>query len=409
MNEFVETLLDLPWQIGDPKPAYDVVIIGGGGHGLSTAYYLATRHGITNVCVLESNYIGSGNSGRNTTIIRSNYGIAESVRFYQRSLELYQGLEDETGCWIMHSTKGQIWLAHSVTAARTEQTRALMNAACGAQTDYILPDEIKARCPQIDLSGGGRYPVQGASYHHEGATARHDRVVWAYAQGALRRGVHIYQHTPVTGLVRQPTGDGGHRVTGVQTPNGPISAGVVLSAVGGNVSVVADWAGVRLPIRTHALQAFVTNAYALEFVPIVSSNDLVFYVSQTPRGQMLIGAEYDRQASYRTATSYSYLQACSAKATTMFPFLSKLRILRSWAGICDVSPDFSPILGSTGVDGFMVSTGWGTWGFKAIPVAGEQLAELIATGTVPALMAPFGLDRFANDAAMADPSSAGTR
>lgn len=409
MNEFVETLLDLPWQTGDPKPAYDVVIIGGGGHGLSTAYYLATRHGITNVCVLESNYIGSGNSGRNTTIIRSNYGIAESVRFYQRSLELYQGLEEETGCWIMHNTKGQIWLAHSVMTARTEQTRALMNAACGAHTDYILPDEIKARCPQIDLTGGGRYPVHGASYHHEGATARHDRVVWAYAQGALRKGVHIHQHTPVTGLLTETSSSGVDRVTGVLTPNGSISAGVVLSAVGGDVSVVADWAGVRLPIRTHALQAFVTNAYAQEFAPIVSSNDLVFYVSQTPRGQMLIGAEYDRQASYRSSTSYSYLQACSAKATAVFPFLSKLRILRSWAGICDVSPDFSPILGNTNVEGFMLSTGWGTWGFKAIPVAGEQLAQLIATGETPPLIAPFGLDRFSTESVMADPSSAGTR
>jgi sarcosine oxidase subunit beta len=409
VNEFVETLLDLPWQIGDPKPAYDVVIIGGGGHGLSTAYYLASRHGITNVCVLEANYIGSGNSGRNTTIIRSNYGIAESVRFYQRSLELYQGLEDETGCWIMHSTKGQIWLAHSVMTARTEQTRALMNTACGAHTDYILPDEIKARCPQIDLTGGGRYPVHGASYHHEGATARHDRVVWAYAQGALRKGVHIHQHTPVTGLLTETSSSGVDRVTGVQTPKGAISAGVVLCAVGGDVSVVAGWAGVRLPIRTHALQAFVTNAYAQEFAPIVSSNDLVFYVSQTPRGQMLIGAEYDRQASYRTATSFAYLQACSAKATTVLPFLSKLRILRSWAGICDVSPDFSPILGATGADGFMLSTGWGTWGFKAIPVAGEQLAQLIATGTTPPLIAPFGLDRFATESVMADPSSAGTR
>ena len=221
--------------------------------------------------------------------------------------------------------------------------------------------------------------------------------------------MHIHQHTPVTGLLTETSSSGVDRVTGVQTPNGPISAGVVLSAVGGNVSVVADWAGVRLPIRTHALQAFVTNAYAQEFAPIVSSNDLVFYISQTPRGQMLIGAEYDRQASYRTSTSYAYLQACSAKATTVFPFLSKLRILRSWAGICDVSPDFSPILGNTGVDGFMLSTGWGTWGFKAIPAAGEQLAQLIATGATPPLIAPFGLDRFSTESVMADPSSAGTR
>lgn len=403
MNEFVETLLELPWQTCDPKPAYDVVIIGAGGHGLSTAYHLATRQGITDVCVLDSGYIGSGNSGRNTTIIRSNYGIPESVAFYQHSLEMYQQLEDETGCWIMHSQKGQIWLAHSVTTARTEQTRALMNQAMGAKTDYIGPDEIKRLCPQIDLTGDGRYPVHGASYHHEGATARHDRVVWAYAQGALRAGVHVFQHTPVTGLLRD-----GDRVTGVQTTRGNIGAGTVISAVGGNVTTVADWAGVRLPIRTHALQAFVTNAHAQEFAPIVSSNDLVFYVSQGPRGQMLIGAEYDRFASYRQATSFSYLQACSRKAITMFPFLGKLRIMRSWTGICDVSTDFSPIMGETGVPGFMISTGWGTWGFKAIPAGGEQLARLVATGDAP-LIEPFGLDRFANEAAMADPSSAGTR
>lgn len=403
MNEFVETLLDLPWQVGEPKSSYDVVIIGAGGHGLATAYYLATRHGITNVCVLDSAFIGAGNSGRNTTIIRSNYGIPESVNFYQHSLEMYQTLEAETGAWIMHNQKGQIWMAHSVSTARTEQTRALMNQAMGAKTDYILPDEIQRLCPQIDLSGGGRYPVHGASYHHEGATARHDRVVWAYAQGALRAGVHVFQHTPVTGLLKD-----GDRVTGVQTTRGNISAGTVISAVGGNVSTVAGWAGVRLPIRTHALQAFVTNAYAQEFAPVVSSNDLVFYVSQTPRGQMLLGAEYDRFASYRQATSFSYLQSVSKKAITMLPFLAKLRILRSWTGICDVSTDFSPIIGHTDAEGLMITTGWGTWGFKAIPAGGEQLAQLLATGSAP-LIEPFALSRFAAEAAMADPSSAGTR
>jgi sarcosine oxidase subunit beta len=405
VNEFVETLLDLPWQVDHaPRTSYDVVIIGAGGHGLSTAYHLATRHGISNVAVFDSGYIGSGNTGRNTTIIRANYGLPESVAFYRHSLHLYQQLEDETGCWIMHANKPQLWMAHSVTAARTEQARALMNDACGVPSRYILPDEMKALVPQLDLTGGGRYPIAGASYHPEAATARHDRVVWAYSQGALRRGVHIWQHTPVIGLLSD-----GDRVTGVRTSAGDVQAGVVLSAVGGNVTTVANWAGVRLPIRTHALQAFVTNAYAQEFPVIVSSNDLVFYVSQTPRGQMLIGAEYDRQASYRQATTFSYLQACARKAVTVLPFLSKLRILRSWTGICDVSTDFSPILGNSGVDGFLLSTGWGTWGFKAIPAAGEQLALRIATGTMPELIAPFGLDRFSREAAMADPSSAGTR
>ncbi len=405
MNEFVETLLDLPWQADHaPKAAYDVVIIGGGGHGLATAYYLATRHGITNVAVLDASYIGAGNTGRNTTIIRANYGIPESVAFYRHSLHMYADLEAETGCWIMHANRPQLWMAHSVSTARTEQARALMNEACGVPSRFIGPDECAEIVPQLDLTGGGRYPIHGASFHPEAATARHDRVAWAYAQGALRRGVHIWQHTPVVDLLRS-----GDRVTGVQTAAGPIRAGTVLSAVGGNVTTVAGWAGVRLPIRTHALQAFVTNAYAQEFPGVVSSNDLVFYVSQGPRGQFLMGAEFDRYASYQQATSYTYVQSVARKAITVLPFLAKARILRGWTGICDVSTDFSPILGDTGVDGFLLSTGWGTWGFKAIPAAGEQLALRIATGATPALIAPFGLDRFAKEAAMADPSSAGTR
>jgi sarcosine oxidase subunit beta len=402
VNEFVETLLDLTWH--QPKKAYDVVIIGAGGHGLATAWNLATHHGITNVAVLEANYIGSGNSGRNTTIIRANYGIPQSVRFYQRSLELYRSLEDETGCSIMHSTKGLLWLAHTESGMRAERARALMNQACGAETVMITPSEAEKLCSQLDISGGGRYPVLGASYHPGGATARHDRVVWAYAQGAMRRGVHILQHTPVVGLLRS-----GSRVTGVQTPAGPISAGVVLSAVGGRVTTIAAMADVRLPIRTHPLQALVTNAYAQSFGPIVASSELLCYVSQTGRGQMLMGAEFDSQPSYSMQSSYEFLQTVSTKMIHMLPFLRDLRILRQWAGICDITPDYSPIMGATGVDGLLVTTGWGTWGFKAIPAGGEAMAELIATGSVPPLIASFGLSRFAADHAMADQGSAGTR
>jgi sarcosine oxidase subunit beta len=401
MNEFVERKIELQWH--EPKRSYDVVIVGGGGHGLATAYYLATRHGITNVAVLERSYIGAGNSGRNTTVIRSNYGIPEAVRFYQRSIELYQTLEAETDRWVMHKRKGLLWLAHTEAGIRAERARAEINTAFGAKTEYVEPAEIKKLCPHLDMTGGGVWPIVGASYHADGATARHDRVVWALAEGAMRRGVHVHQRTAVTGLLKD-----GDRVTGVETDRGPISAGLVVSATGGHVTALAAMAGVRLPIRTHPLQAFVTNHYALDFDHIVCSSSLLFYVSQTMRGEMLIGAEIDPQPSYSYRSDHHFLQSCSFRAMTLLPFLRDLRILRQWTGVCDMSPDYSPIMGTTGVEGFYVTTGWGTWGFKAIPAGGEQMAELIATGETPELIAPFSLDRFAKDRTMADRGSAGT-
>jgi sarcosine oxidase, subunit beta len=399
---YVATLPTLRWD--EPKDAYDVVIVGGGGHGLSTAYYLATRHGITNVAVLEADYIASGNTGRNTTIIRANYGLPEAIRFYQHSLEMYRDLEDEVGAAILHQTKGIFWIAHTEMALRTERARAAMNTAAGANTVMVTPAEIKELVPQIDLTGGGRYPVLGASHNVDAATARHDRVAWAYAAGAAKRGVHVVQHTPVTGLVRKKD-----RVVGVETPAGRISAGVVVSAVGGRVTALAAQAGLRLPIRTHPLHAFVTNDYQQGFGAIVASTELNCYVSQTERGQMLIGAEFDAQPSYSRQSSFAALRSYSHKITRILPFLRDVRVLRTWAGICDVSVDFSPIMGPTGVDGFLITTGWGTWGFKAIPAGGEAMAEVIATGKTPDLIAPFAFDRFRRDHAMADQGSAGTR
>lgn len=402
MNEFVERTIRLTWR--DPKPSYDVVIIGGGGHGLSIAYHLAKRHGITDVAVLERGYIGSGNTGRNTTVIRANYGIPESIRFYQRSLELYQQLEEETGRWMMHSEKGLIWMVHSEAGVRGEKRRALLNTAAGAETVFLTPEEIAELVPQIDLTGGGNgYPVMGASYHPRAATARHDRVVWALAEGAMEAGVSVHQRTTVTGLVME-----GDRVAGVETDRGRFSAGVVVSAVGGFASTIAAMAGLRLPIVTHPLQAYVTNHYEQSFPYILGSVEIPFYLSQTARGEMLIGAEYERAPGYSWDTSFDLLASCSAKAVAYLPFLANLRILRQWAGVCDISPDASPIMGFTPVENFLITTGWGTWGFKAIPAGGEQMAELIATWRTPELIAPFSLDRFEKDRIMADAGSAGT-
>jgi sarcosine oxidase, subunit beta len=402
VNEFIESRVRLTWH--ELKDSYDVVIIGGGGHGLSTAYHLATRHGITDVAVLERGYIGSGNTGRNTTVIRANYGIPEAIRFYQRSLELYQRLEEETDRWIMHAEKGLLWMIHSEAGIRSEKKRALMNTAAGSETVFLEPPEIRELVPEIDLNGGGSgYPVMGASYHPHAATARHDRVVWALAEGAMRRGVGVHQRIQVTGIHMD-----GDRATGVETSRGRIGAGLVVSAVGGHVSTIAGMVGLRMPIVSHPLQAFVTNHYEQRFPHIVGSLELPFYLSQTARGEMLIGAEYEKAPGYSYDTTFDLLSSCAAKAVAYLPFMKDLRVLRQWAGVCDISPDASPIMGKTPVEGFLVTTGWGTWGFKAIPAGGEQMAELIATGRTPDLIAPFSYDRFARDRIMADAGSAGT-
>jgi sarcosine oxidase, subunit beta len=403
MNEFVESRVRLRWP-ETLRSSHEVVIIGGGGHGLATAYYLATRHGITDIAVLERGYIGSGNSGRNTTVIRANYGVPEAVRFYQHSLELYQRLEEETGRWIMHREKGLLWIAHTEMGLRAERARASLNQAYGSDTVFVGPEEIKGICPQIDLTGAGRYPVLGASYHPRGATARHDRVVWSLAEGAMRRGVEVHQRTRVIGLKLD-----GDRIVGVDTDRGSIGAGTVLLALGGQVSPIAAMAGLRLPIRTHPLQAFVTNHYQQGLEAIVASTELLFYASQTARGEILIGAEIDRQPSYAYRSSYGFLSSCASRALALLPFLGDLKILRQWSGVCDMSPDYSPVMGRTAVEGLLVTTGWGTWGFKAIPAGGEAMAELIATGEIPELIAPFGVDRFAQDRTLSDRGSAGTQ
>ncbi len=401
MNEFWEAKVRLQWaELGE---SYDVVIIGGGGHGLATAYNLAVHHGITNVAVIEKDYIGGGNSGRNTAVIRSNYGKPEPVRFYQRSVELYRQLESETERWVMHDERGLWWLAHTEAGRRQERARAEINRAFGADTTFVEPEEIERGIPGINMDANGEFPITGGSFHAGGATARHDRVNWAFAEGAMRAGVTIVQGVTVEGLMMD-----GDRVVGVRTDRGNVAAGTVVGAVGGHATTIASMAGVRLPIRTHPLQAFVTNHYERTFDAIVASNDLGFYLSQTARGEILGGSHIDPQPSYSRRSGHDFMSEISRRVIALFPFMGRLRVLRQWTGICDMSPDYSPIMGLTPAPGFLITTGWGTWGFKAIPASGEAMAQLIATGATPELIEPFSIDRFANDRTLADRGSSGT-
>ncbi len=385
------------------EPSYDVVIIGGGGHGLATAYYLAREHGIRRVAVLERSYIGSGGTGRNTTVLRANYKTPETIRFYKESFDLYRTLAEELDFNLLRSERGLLWLAHSEGQVNSQRERALQNQVYGVDTVYLDAAEVAASCPQLDMTCGGVRPILGAAYHAPGSIIRHDGVVWGYAAAAARLGVHVHQGVEVTGITVE-----GARATGVRTTRGLIQAGAVLSAVGGYVTQIADMVGLQLPIVTHPLQAFVTQSYKPVLDRIVASADLHIYVSQSARGEMLVGAEIDPYTSYSTRSTYPFISSCASRAIDLFPFMAKLRLLRQWTGVCDMTPDYSPLLGTTPVDRFYLSSGWGTWGFKAIPVSGKNMAATIATGRVPAVIAPFALDRFRRDRSVPERASAGT-
>ena len=389
---------------GPLQSKYDVVVVGGGAHGLAIAYYLAAEHGITNVAVLERAYIGSGGSGRNTTVLRANYKTPEAVAFYKLSFDLYRSLTTELALNLLRSQRGLIWLAHNEATLRTQQERSLLNQALGVDTVYVSPEEIREMCPTLDIGCGesGR-PVLGGSYHKPGSVIRHDAVVWAYAAAGQARGVEVHQQTEVTGITVH-----GSRCMGVQTSRGNVAATAVVCAVGGHVSRVAAMAGVSLPVVTHPLQAFVTEPYKPVLDQIVMSTEFLTYISQTSRGELLVGAEIEPYSSYSTRSTYSFLAETAARCVDQFPFMAKLTILRQWAGVCDMTPDYSPIMGVTEVDGFYLDAGWGTWGFKAVPAAGTCVAELVATQRVPQVIQPFALSRFASDRVIADRSSAGT-
>lgn len=385
------------------EPSYDVVIIGGGGHGLATAYYLAKEFGVRRVAVLERAYIGSGGTGRNTTVLRANYKTPETIRFYKKSFDLYATLAQDLDYNMLRSERGLLWLAHSEPQLRNQRERALQNQHFGVNTVFLGAEQVHEVCPQLDMTAGSKRPILGAAYHPPGAIIRHDAVAWGYAAAAERLGVQIHQGVEVTGLRIE-----GARCLGVETNRGFIGAGAVLSAVGGYVTQIAEMARIRLPIVTHPLQAFVTEAYKPVLDRIVASADLHIYISQSARGELLVGAEIDPYSSYATRSTFPFLASCASRAIDLFPFMARLRILRQWTGVCDMTPDYSPLMGLTAVDRFCISSGWGTWGFKAIPASGILMAELLASGKVPPLMAPFALDRFRWDRAVPERASAGT-
>ena len=389
------------WREHELERRHDVVIIGGGIHGLATAYYLARNHGITDVAVLDKGYLGGGGSGRNTAILRSNYLTPEGVAFYDRSLELYRGLAADLNFNVMFSRRGHLTLAHSDASLRTMRWRAEVNKASGVDSEVIDADDVRRLVPLMDTSDRARYPILGALHHPPGGIIRHDAVVWGYARAADSLGVHLHQDTEVTGI------DVAHgRVSGVRTTRGDIAAPVVVNATAGWSSLVAAMAGVRLPVQTFPLQAAVTEPVKPFLRPVVVSGTLHVYVSQTARGELVFGASVDPFASYSTRGSLEFTEGLAAHVLQLMPSLHRLRLLRQWAGLCDMTPDFAPIMGPTDVEGFLVDVGWGTYGFKAGPVSGEAMAACIATGTPPELIAPFGLERFARGDLMGEKGAA---
>jgi sarcosine oxidase subunit beta len=374
------------------KDSYDVVIVGGGSHGLATAYYLQKEHGITDVAILEKNYIGSGAAGRNTTILRSNYKTPEGARFYDRSVKLYEGLSQDLNFNLLFSQCGHLTLAHSDRAMFVMANRAEVNRMAGIDSRLIYPDEIRELAPAMVVSDEATYPILGALYHPPGGIIRHDAVVWGFARGADAGGVEIHPYTEVLGMDRT-----NGRVDTVRTNRGTIKAGQVLNCTAGWSTLINDMAGVPLPITTHILQACVTEPMKPLLDVVIVSSQMHVYVSQTDRGEFLMGAEIEPWTTYRMNGTLNFLQEVTRHTLELFPQLEHARLLRSWAGLCDLSPDYSPILGQTEVENFHVSAGWGTYGFKAAPIVGQTLAELVATGKQPELIQPFALERFYED------------
>lgn len=378
------------WDNPEPKSSYDVIIVGAGGHGLATAYYLASVHGITNVAVLEKGWLGGGNTGRNTTIIRSNYLYDESAGMYNHAVDLWEGLSQELNYNVMFSQRGVMMVAHNVHDVQVSKRHVHANRLNGVDNEWITPEQAKEYCPPISISKSARYPVMGAALQRRGGVARHDAVAWGYARKAAAMGVHIIQQCEVTGINRDKTG----AVTGVNTSRGTINAKKVGVVAAGHTSVLMDMAGVRMPLESYPLQALVSEPVKPIFPCVVMSNTVHAYISQSDKGELVIGAGTDQYVSYSQTGSIHISTHTLEAICEMFPIFSRMKMLRSWGGIVDVTPDRSPILAKTPVKGLYVNCGWGTGGFKATPGSGHVFAHTIAKDEPHKINAGLHLERF---------------
>jgi len=381
------------WREVKPRPAYDVVIVGGGGHGLATAYYLAREHGIRNVAVLEKGWIGGGNTGRNTTIVRSNYLWTEAALLYEHALKLWEGLSTELNFNVMFSQRGVYNLGHTLQDLRDIERRVNANRLNGIDAEVVTPAQLKRSIPILDTSPRARYPVLGASLQRRAGVARHDAVAWGYARAADALGVDIVERCEVTGIRRE-----NGRVSGVDTTQGPIRAGKVGVVVAGHASVLADMAGLRLPLESHPLQAFVSEPLRPVLHTVVMSNAVHGYISQSDKGELVIGAGIDAYNGYGQRGSFPTVEHAAQAIVELFPVFSRVRLLRLWGGIVDISPDACPIISKTPLRGLYFNCGWGTGGFKATPGSGWVFAHTIAQDRPHALNAPFDLERFTTGA-----------
>ncbi|MBC8129287.1 MAG: sarcosine oxidase subunit beta family protein [Rhizobiaceae bacterium] len=378
------------WASPEPRKNYDVIIVGAGGHGLATAYYLAKEHGITDVAVIEKGWLGGGNTGRNTTIIRSNYLYNESAGLYNHALNLWEGLSQELNYNVMFSPRGVMMLSHNVHDVQVSKRHIHSNRLNGVDNEWLTPEEAKAFCPPLNISKDTRYPVVGAALQRRGGTARHDAVAWGYARAASAMGVHIIQNCAVTGIRRGVDGS----VKGVETARGFIGSKKVGVVAAGSTSNVMEMAGVRMPLESFPLQAVVSEPVKPCFPCVVMSNTVHAYVSQSDKGELVIGAGTDQYPSYSQAGSLHIFNHTLDAIAEMFPMFRRMKMLRTWGGIVDVTPDRSPILSKTPVPGLFVNCGWGTGGFKATPGSGNVFAHTIATGEPHRINAAFDLDRF---------------